>query len=211
MWEWRFFSRSPEALEPVSRAVLGEGSGFPAVLDGDGVERRTDAYLDLGRDGIGLKLRHYGHAEEERLELKVRTWARAGVECWDKILAAPLPVGPDELELVAGMVSSGLRDLLPFPRRAAEVVEFLEAEGHELEVMAKRRFQVWGDVTYELAEAVHQGVAYYSALIESPDREALLDAGRELGMLEGDWESLACRVDASVVMGYPEAVRRLMR
>ncbi len=220
MWEWRTFSNSPEILEPfsfvkVKVAIKNKSKRMPckkvlleANLD-DLKDVRVDAYVNLGLDGIGLKVRDIEKKKSTKLELKIRTCVVGGVEQWVKVLSEKFPVSSDNLELIAGIVYPELRKLKVDSVDLPAFERFCEKQ-HDLFVEVKKlRGQDNGPsgVTSEVAKVqLGENDPIYTVLMEGDSLEAVIEVGRERGVFQSDSKSLSY-VGPGVVAGYPAAVR----
>ena len=234
MWEWRTFSNSPKILEPFSDVKVDVGPEdspmempckdvLPEADLDDRLEAnpddRIDAYVDLGLDGIGLKIRNYPKEKRDnqkekkekcpKLELKIRTCVIGGVEQWTKVLSEKFLVSSDNLELIAGIVYPELRKLKVDSVDLPAFERFCKEQDDSFVKVKKFRGQDTGPtgVTSEVAKVqLGENDPIYTVLIEGDSLEDLIEVGRERGVFQGDGKSPSY-VGAGVVAGYPAAIR----
>ncbi len=207
MWEWRVFSRQPALTEAASRLGLSlpdEAPLDPTVMLK--VKRRTDTYVDVGLQGVGLKIRNTSSPGFERLELKLRTSEIAGVEQWTKVLSAPFPVQAGSLNALRGAIMPEIADILwDYP----QLQRLLAARGHAMLQIAKvsNRAKLLGvGVEVVALDAGPFGQAW-SLSAEAEDLGRLLLSLRDAGLATEAEGALSLNPPhAELIGGYPCAL-----
>jgi exopolyphosphatase/guanosine-5'-triphosphate,3'-diphosphate pyrophosphatase len=167
-WEWRAFG---DRFDPAERYLAG--------LVPTGVQDSDEMYL-LARGSETVKVRF------ELMDIKVlREVDPFGLERWEPVMKADVPLTEDELSVVFEALR---QPLPPLAREGYTFAEFLDElvapnENIRLVPITKHRVRyVVEGCTGELTDVVADGVATRTIAVESEDREAVAAAVGVLGL-----------------------------